>query len=297
MSKRDRQSVRTPADLERKYDFEKRFVLNDELDQNEVFNRLTNYGKSQGVFKGEDGNLYINASYLVTGILRSQDNDTFFLDLDNGILKGKFAEFSISGKSVEDTAQDVLDSQTQEDAFNKLTNGGEAQGIYYQNGELYINAAYITGAAPANILESVYPVGAVYISTVATNPKTLFGFGTWEQIQDRFLLAAGSTYAAGATGGEATHTLTVNEMPSHNHGSKTLTGTFGPVLFDDGLTISADGITSLSWARDRSWSGEAGSASKRVTINATHTHDSNGGGAAHNNMPPYLAVHVWKRTA
>lgn len=278
MIRQDRQGARTPADLERKYDFEKRFVLNEDLDQQEVFNRLTNYGKSQGVFKGDDGNLYINASYLVTGILRSRDNDTFFLDLDKGILKGKFQEFSISGKSVQDTAQDVLDSQTQEEAFNKLTNGGEAQGIYYQNGELYINASYITGAAPANLLESVYPVGAIYISTVATNPKTLFGFGTWEQIQDRFLLAAGSSYAAGATGGAATHTLTVNEMPAHTH------------------VVS-------NYASSVGWSGNSPSKSYLNNTNDGYVGTNNpaskstGGGAAHNNMPPYLAVYIWKRTA
>ena len=277
MSRQDRQGARTPADLERKYDFEKRFVLNEDLDQNEVFNRMTNYGKAQCFFKDDKGNLYINASYLVTGILRSRDNDTFFLDLDNGILKGKFQEFSISGKSVQDTAQDVLDSQTQEEAFNKLTNGGEAQGIYYQNGELYINAAYITGAAPANILESVYPVGAIYISTVATNPKTLFGFGTWEQIQDRFLLAAGSTYAAGATGGEATHTLTVNEMPNHGHRA---------YIRDYINTTSIEAFTkaSYSYTSTASDCGTAGSILEKV-----------GGGAAHNNMPPYLAVYMWKR--
>ena len=56
------------------------------------------------------------------------------------------------------------------------------------------------------VFESVYPVGAIYISAVATDPKTLFGFGVWEQIQDRFLLSAGSSYTVGSVGGEATHT-------------------------------------------------------------------------------------------
>ena len=63
---------------------------------------------------------------------------------------------------------------------------------------------------------SIYPVGAIYMSVSSTSPASLFG-GTWEQIQNRFLLAAGDTYAAGKTGGEATHTLTVEEMPAHNH--------------------------------------------------------------------------------
>ena len=61
-----------------------------------------------------------------------------------------------------------------------------------------------------------YPVGSIYLSVNSTNPGTIFG-GTWEQIKDRFLLACGSTYSNGSTGGEAKHTLTTNEMPSHSH--------------------------------------------------------------------------------
>lgn len=131
----------------------------------------------------------------------------------------------------------------------------------------------VVGTMPtlATIMKTVYPVGAVYTSTVATDPKTLFGFGTWERIQDRFLLAAGSTYPAGATGGEATHKLTVDEMPSHNH-------------------------TGKGWANITDGSGTyyvLGANGKSTTYSTNVT----GGGAAHNNMPPYLAVYVWKRTA
>ena len=131
----------------------------------------------------------------------------------------------------------------------------------------------VVGTMPtlATIMKTVYPVGAVYTSTVATDHKTLFGFGTWERIQDRFLLAAGSTYSAGATGGEATHKLTVDEMPSHNH-------------------------TGKGWANITDGSGTyyvLGANGKSTTYSTNVT----GGGAAHNNMPPYLAVYVWKRTA
>ena len=60
--------------------------------------------------------------------------------------------------------------------------------------------------APKNILETMYPVGAIYLSVNSINPNTLFGFGSWVQIKDTFLLAAGDTYSAGSTGGEAEHT-------------------------------------------------------------------------------------------
>ena len=98
----------------------------------------------------------------------------------------------------------------------------------------------------------------------------MFGFGTWEQIKDTFLLACGDTYANGATGGEATHTLKVEEMPSHSHG----------VNFDQ--IWSWGGTTSLATT-----SGGPYSASGYVR--------DAGGNQPHNNMPPYLAVYVWKR--
>lgn len=122
----------------------------------------------------------------------------------------------------------------------------------------------------------IYPVGSIYISTVSTSPSTLFG-GTWEQIKDTFLLAAGSTYAAGTTGGEATHTLTVNEMPSHSHYQKRYWGSSG----------SAN--QAYTWGTEFTEAHAYGSQ-----IDTTH---STGGSGPHNNMPPYLAVYVWKRTA
>lgn len=64
--------------------------------------------------------------------------------------------------------------------------------------------------------QGAYPVGAIYMSVTEANPAALFG-GTWERIGGRFLLGADSTYAAGSTGGEASRTLTVEEMPRHNH--------------------------------------------------------------------------------
>lgn len=169
MSKQDRQGARTPAELERKYNFEKRFddamdaaneasksveKLDVKLDQTEVFNRLTKNGKAQGLYRDEEGNLFINASYLATGILKSRDGKTFFLDLDKGILKGQFSEFSIGGKSIERIATDAqkyadnaankaVKNQSQTDVFNKLTNNGNAEGLFYQGGQLYINASYL----------------------------------------------------------------------------------------------------------------------------------------------------------
>lgn len=76
------------------------------------------------------------------------------------------------------------------------------------------------------IFNLIYPVGSsIYMNVNSTSPSSLFG-GTWAQIQDTFLLAAGSTYAASSVGGEAEHKLTTEEMPGHTHerGTMDITG-------------------------------------------------------------------------
>lgn len=139
----------------------------------------------------------------------------------------------------------------------------------------------LIGSRCSDVIAAVYPVGSVYISTSSTDPATLFGFGTWQRIQDTFLLAAGSIYAAGSTGGEAEHTLTVEEMPSHNHQLKT------------DIDNEVWNVTWPEWFEyTDGWTQEAG----ETQAPATHT-TKTGGGQAHNNMPPYLAVYVWERTA
>lgn len=124
-------------------------------------------------------------------------------------------------------------------------------------------------------LQMVYPVGSIYISTSNINPVELFGFGTWEQIKDVFLLAAGDSYAAGSVGGEAAHTLTVDEMPSHAHNYKRH-------AFDRYDTDPETG-EDVYGANNKTLGAHIG-----VT-------ESTGSGQAHNNMPPYLAVYAWKR--
>lgn len=132
-------------------------------------------------------------------------------------------------------------------------------------------------------IDAIYPIGSIYMSVNSTDPGSLFG-GTWEQIQDRFLLAAGTSYTAGATGGEATHTLTAAEMPVHN-GHITNSPTGGNLK----AYLSPNTLTSYG-SSGRGWWGMAGNEAYPVSQNR-------GGDGAHNNMPPYLAVYVWKRTA
>ena len=126
-----------------------------------------------------------------------------------------------------------------------------------------------------------YPVGSIYMSTNNTSPASMFG-GTWEQVKDRFILGAGDTYSAGATGGEATHTLTVNEMPSHTHNLRTVT----------------DSSPVTRWATSTSGDNYVGVVASNNTYNYGGNliyNEDTGGSQAHNNMPPYLAVYCWKR--
>lgn len=133
-------------------------------------------------------------------------------------------------------------------------------------------------------VQTAYPIGSIYMSVVDTNPATLFGFGTWARIQDRFLLAAGGTYKAGATGGEASHTLTVAEMPQHTHTSRVQWQNTPSAV----NTVCANGSPVSVANVQGSLSVDNGD---QANIGYT------GGSQAHNNMPPYLAVYVWQRTA
>lgn len=132
------------------------------------------------------------------------------------------------------------------------------------------------------LVDTIYPVGSVYISINATDPKNLFG-GTWERIKDTFLLSAGDTYSAGSTGGEAKHTLTEAEMPRHMH----------PLIASDGSYSSAG---SGYYHMQPSFEGWSGGTVRTIYYNSSRA-DYVGEGQEHNNMPPYLTVYMWKRTA
>ena len=141
-----------------------------------------------------------------------------------------------------------------------------------------------------NIFDLIYPVGSFYISAKSTNPAILFG-GTWEQIQGRFLLGRSSSYPVGSMGGEATHTLTENEMPSHK--GHLSSGIAGGVPMGKGNYegyLNSNVMNAYPGGNYRGWNVYAGNEMHPAS-------EAVGGGQAHNNMPPYLSVYIWKRTA
>ncbi len=141
---------------------------------------------------------------------------------------------------------------------------------------------------PIDELDRIYPVGTIYQSVSDVSPATLFG-GTWERIENRFLIGAGSNYTAGSTGGSATHyhstsghVLTVDEIPAHTHG-----------------------FTYSNWNMHDTDNEGYGQYSNVLGDDASRSCGSTGGGAAHShgntgnasNLPPYLTVYMWRRTA
>lgn len=141
---------------------------------------------------------------------------------------------------------------------------------------------------------AAYPVGAIYMSTSSTSPASLFG-GSWTQIQNQFLLAAGSGYSAGSTGGSTTH--------SHSYGIR-YNSFYATFVGDDTTAIrtltyngtSETGYKDSIWVQDVSTKRNSGlSSGSTSTSSASYLNRTTTSG--NSNMPPYLAVYVWKRTA
>lgn len=148
--------------------------------------------------------------------------------------------------------------------------------------------AYVTQNA---LLDLIYPVGSIYMSANNVSPASFLG-GTWAQLQDTFLLAAGSSYSAGATGGSATHTIAKANLPSSITGAVNFRGHNGT----GNLITSASGTFS--------YEGETASSGIPTTSQgSSNTHftqlsfNLGGSGTALDTMPPYLAVYMWQRTA
>ena len=151
----------------------------------------------------------------------------------------------------------------------------------------------------AALLNTIYPVGAIYMSTNNTNPGTMFG-GTWSQIKDKFLLSAGDNYSAGSSGGSATknlqhkhttagHTLTVSEIPSHTHSER--------IEWSD--TPGKGQIVNWTASGTNCCVDVSGLATGATGGGGSHSHGDTGNNLSTTQdiMPPYLVVYVWKRTA
>lgn len=174
----------------------------------------------------------------------------------------------------------------------------------------------------STLLNASFPLGAIYMSVNSTNPSELFG-GVWEALENRFLLGASSSYPVGSTGGEVNHTLTISEMPTHNH-ENSLTFEISQEPHSHGIRSSSNYSTNcngLARGGDENKGGyyqvggvannngeefycyKAGDGieyikpeNAEIDFQKTTLYNVNaGGGNPHNNMPPYLAIYMWKR--
>ena len=128
-------------------------------------------------------------------------------------------------------------------------------------------------------LLTFYPTGSIYQSFNEESPASLFG-GEWEKLENTFLYGSG-TKSVGDTGGEETHQLTEDEIPSHGHISHT-------------KTVAYWEYNTSSWgdlARSPTGNGRS-----EDTTNHSYV-ESTGGDRSHNNMPPYTVINIWKRVA
>ena len=128
-----------------------------------------------------------------------------------------------------------------------------------------------------NILEAIYPIGAMYLSIQNTSPAEIIG-GTWSKIEGQYLIGANDNYEVTSTGGTTSYTLTTNNMPSHYH--------------------------TVWWKRTNITINSSGNS--HVVVNKTNTGASgpysgymtaSGGGQPFTVTPPYYAVNIWVRTA
>ncbi len=198
------------------------------------------------------------------------------LSTSGGTLTGNLTGRYITGTWLQTTAASDLGKTP-----GKIAVLDESGLVYYRTPAELL--ADIGAATVSAMLDKAYPVGSIYMSVNSTNPQTLFG-GTWVQIKDKFLLAAGTTYKAGSTGGEAAHALSLEEMPNHGH------TIYAPNAggSEEGAALGFPTVgSSKTWWYEASKTGRRGGGSAA----------KEGEAQAHNNLPPYITVYMWKRTA
>ena len=255
------------------------------------------------LYKTEDLTLNSNAEILTVGNISEILNSfcTKFKNIQGTASYGENSPTSI--KSLNDNKAPKTSP-----AFNG-TPTAPTPGVDTNNTQLatcgFVRNAIAKYAPMLDTMKKIYPVGSIYMSTVSTNPATLFGFGTWEAMPaGRVLLAQGksswgTTYNAGSTGGEATHQLTVGELPKHkpniSMNTINLVGNGYNALLDN---ASSNGIITVSTGNASGGGVDIG-PKKNFAINASHSHTLTisdvGSNQAHNNIQPYLTVYMWKR--
>lgn len=184
-------------------------------------------------------------------------------------------------------------------------------------GKVFYTAAGVrtVGTAQGGDPLDAWPIGSIYQSMDPTSPAELFG-GYWNPIKGQFVLAAAEASdigtepdlsvcyrIAGATGGSERVTLSEAQMPAHTHGSKSLIGYTSVRPLSNktsGIFSGSHGIVSIprssgTFTGGLNFTGIDATKGWDIHVDASHEHNSVGGGESHGNMPPYIAAYTWVR--
>lgn len=251
---------------------------------NSVF--LLDMNKLKSVIDFNDADEYKICDFSSVGSSQFSDDGTTYSTFING---GKIYGSVLNGKLL----ISIYDNNNNEILYTDVNSMPPYVYIHMQTNQSVMqmtmsNIDNIIGLTDINAIANiVYPVGSIYMSMSSTSPQTLFG-GRWEQLKDRFLLGVGDTYSADSTGGSATVTLTASQsgVPAHSHkyNDYNTTYTLKTTNRKPGTSTAVAYGTSLT---------AGGGATERTSSNNTTANASQ----AHENMPPYLTVYMWKRTA
>lgn len=235
-----------------------------------------------------------------------------------GALNGKADSSSLSTVATSGSYNDLSNKPSIPSKTSDLTNDGDGSNVFVKDNDSRLSNARTPLAHThlssdvTDLIDVIYPVGSIYMSVNSVNPSTLFG-GTWEQIKDTFLLSSGDTYSNGATGGSATVSLSASQMPRHNHstnahshstndnGEYFVTNTQSTanntrVTYSSSGNRMVDGFNTTSSIFHHRADTDSQSPSTKYTGGTAST-EAYQNGSAHENMPPYLVVNIWKRTA
>lgn len=172
--------------------------------------------------------------------------------------------------------------------ITRAQKGTSAKSFAY--GDLVANGIYVEDVT-TEILKAMMPVGFVVTLGVSTDPATLYGFGTWTQIEGQVVVgkaSSGTFNTLNATGGEETHTLTTAEMPSHTHANR----------WRAWMPSSTGALSTNDLGGDATMVTDNASGSYGTSISGNPTLGlAAGSDGAHNNLQPYIVKYVWERTA
>ena len=263
------------------------------------------------LFEGENY-IYTNYSNVNIELIYPKNNDLNLRYLNSAIYyqhtldnDGEFCLDDIYFKDAFTKTEDKLNMEINNINVDNITSRNNKFSLD-SDGNLIVNsitANNIGGDSTTDnqsICNLIYPVGSIYISVNDVEPSTLFG-GTWEKLKDRFLLGSGDTYTNGNIGGSA-------DLQAHSHTIPVLSGTAASAgAHTHTIGTDKDAVysrTGGSWSAHSNspagaaynfYTGNSGAHTHNVTTNASNTGSYGAGNSG--NMPPYLVVNIWKRTA